>query len=102
MSYRTVSYTHLDVYKRQAFVSSVYFDKGGFDLMLGSEVLINQYNACLLYTSRSERGIYSINLYNSLEDIEEDIYGVCVFKHQQWRSKAVSYTHLDVYKRQIY
>ena len=40
-----------------------------------------------ILANRSERGIYSINLYNSLEEIEEDIYGVCVFKHQQWRSK---------------
>lgn len=39
-----------------------------------------------ILANRSERGIYSINPYNSLEELEKDIYGVCVFKHQQWRS----------------
>ena len=60
MNRRTVSYTHLDVYKRQTFISR---EKGSGTYQAGKELLnelgidIAQLRtACLLYTSRCASG----------------------------------------------
>ena len=70
----TVSYTHLDVYKRQAhhavIITVDFFDKDG-----GAPL----YSVCTGLVKRLTRSYISVYL----------IIG-----------KAVSYTHLDVYKRQ--
>ena len=65
----------------QAFVSIVYFDKGGFDLMLGSEVLINQYNAglCLvdircIFRVRQERNSSGHSLFNFSECVYRSVF----------------------------
>ena len=79
--YRSVSYTHLDVYKRQHRLS-VKFNK----LWVVAEiVLFVLVGATLDIKYAVSAGVLSIIL----------ILGVLVFR------MPVSYTHLDVYKRQI-
>ena len=51
---RAVSYTHLDVYKRQAYnnnVAAVFSEEDNVTLSFGEEAL-RVYKVCLLYTSR--------------------------------------------------
>ena len=74
-----VSYTHLDVYKRQPLTSIVnYVD------LLKSENLENENAKDYIHVleEKSQR----------LKQLTEDLVET---------SKTVSYTHLDVYKRQI-
>ena len=73
----TVSYTHLDVYKRQ-------------NLLRSQEEKEAQYIATALE-------IYvtgSLNVFNHQSNVDINNRIVC------YDIKAVSYTHLDVYKRQ--
>ena len=78
-----VSYTHLDVYKRQSVHS--------FGLLVQSGV-VSLSGTCLLYTSNSDEKAYR----GMDRDFEKssDVIPVTL--------KTVSYTHLDVYKRQGY
>ena len=67
-----VSYTHLDVYKRQGFVS--------------------RYPVSLIpETSPRSKGVKAMNL------VLDEIVSACISHGDA--SQPVSYTHLDVYKR---
>ena len=67
-----VSYTHLDVYKRQEITKA----------KIAIDDLLN--NTVKLYTNEPES---ELSLEEEMEQTEQDM--------------SVSYTHLDVYKRQI-
>ena len=84
-SYQTVSYTHLDVYKRQAFA----FGGGKISTETSYEV---KYELTDAFTTISITDIVSTA--SVVMDFKSGGKGVAV-------GKAVSYTHLDVYKRQV-
>ena len=67
-----VSYTHLDVYKRQ--VLQIYFDTDPAKRAKMTDIILNELNQFV------DQGPSAENLN---------------------KVKAVSYTHLDVYKRQV-
>ena len=75
---QSVSYTHLDVYKRQGMICS----------MVCIEL------AALTYHSYSPMESGMMKLFRNSSDIDEKI--------SIQSSATVSYTHLDVYKRQVY
>ena len=55
---------------------------------------------CLLYTSRDSKG-NTENHERCFYCFCDGFYYICVGRIQGGCSKAVSYTHLDVYKRQL-
>ena len=76
-----VSYTHLDVYKRQVVA---------YNCETGpSEIINHLQNGLLVENQNKEAMIAAINTFSE----DKNLYLHC--------KKAVSYTHLDVYKRQI-
>ena len=81
----TVSYTHLDVYKRQilAFSLTDIFDTIGTLIGTGEKVGIVATNGENHQSAKLDKALYSDLVATSVGAI------------------AVSYTHLDVYKRQI-
>ena len=81
MRLNPVSYTHLDVYKRQAYgFKFLYADELTKDLVIQS---LNEWNN----QGFSEWPSYAFSNHDAPRAIS------------RW-AKAVSYTHLDVYKRQ--
>ena len=77
-----VSYTHLDVYKRQVTI----------------QVLTQAREHLITRTYESLKGAKQaiVHLYNSTSVLQRDV----VFREDRDGIKPVSYTHLDVYKRQ--
>ena len=74
-----VSYTHLDVYKRQSHTHIAF------------EVFIEIIEACI---SHPERSLLNIAFMTGEQ-------ATCLLDPKLMNIGAVSYTHLDVYKRQI-
>ena len=80
----SVSYTHLDVYKRQVLVAAA--DVGGNDF---------ENNPVLAFpVAQGQLGIFYFSYFHHTGF---DVSYSVVLTH---RFRAVSYTHLDVYKRQ--
>ena len=73
MSTVPVSYTHLDVYKRQAYECGLYHELGKC--------------AVLMYIDNNAHRL-----------LDEEFF--CIQSHPRTGAATVSYTHLDVYKRQ--
>ena len=95
MSARPVSYTHLDVYKRQIYLSLTLFslfhhNKG----WLVKKVLIYRFLP-LLYGIRALIAILEAKHIVCSRNKQHSLLSII-------RQKPVSYTHLDVYKRQMY
>ena len=93
----TVSYTHLDVYKRQIFI------REGFP---NNETHLKQYRHC---TGQEEGGEMLVSMlpWSPLWTGRTAMPAVTTEpipytnKFYMCAPRAVSYTHLDVYKRQI-
>ena len=98
---KAVSYTHLDVYKRQIYDNIIYAElntksdycqKCGWD----GEIVIKEVNGKLVWTC-PQCG-------NQDQDTMNVARRTCGYIGTQYwnqgRTQAVSYTHLDVYKRQ--
>ena len=97
-NFAPVSYTHLDVYKRQAVVfitgtfigvTAGYFG-GAVDAVLSKLITIMQAFPKIILAI-AIAGLLGIG-------IENTIIALCMV---EW-VESVSYTHLDVYKRQVY
>ena len=99
---RTVSYTHLDVYKRQVVRKQIeedLFPAGKKAMIVGRIGITGKFN-----------GSYEKFLEGKEQNPENSFYDGNVVIARQQRLKrrfrmeywAVSYTHLDVYKRQEY
>ena len=78
----SVSYTHLDVYKRQVTTPSIY------TLLRG----------LLLYPSNTTHDSFELLVYTLLKKSLKTVLDSSETKSL----KSVSYTHLDVYKRQAF
>ena len=89
-----VSYTHLDVYKRQLLVLAITFI--GFVLFIQKKLKI-QNKKIELQSLRREMNPHFI--FNSLNSVNQFIATNNELEANQY---PVSYTHLDVYKRQVY
>ena len=134
-----VSYTHLDVYKRQAFEPCPFIRFGGtvgsfsdegfigclFKLVRGE--VVQRVQTCLLYTSTVRRTVtkspsvaclrvMKFSSFISARIISCDFgfrrrvgkcillsgfLSFCLFSGKSGFFRPVSYTHLDVYKRQV-
>ena len=102
MSIRTVSYTHLDVYKRQEFYN--HYDGAMFSLdavfnqlVIDDEVL-NNFIDKLYYPFPYRFDVIPVKV---IANIYEEFLGKQLVINGTTLD-AVSYTHLDVYKRQGY
>ena len=92
-----VSYTHLDVYKRQVQKHHVVVvENFGFHNQSASFISWGLVYCCLLYTSSASRW----TMRASVGDMTRPILRVRWYSTENSRV-AVSYTHLDVYKRQV-
>ena len=80
----SVSYTHLDVYKRQGYYIVNYFTKEGLGLGYVG-----------FYSSKRGRRSVSLNLYTINDQLQGGRQTNLAL------GEPVSYTHLDVYKRQL-
>ena len=101
-----VSYTHLDVYKRQDYPlpkaeghAALYQECSFCGIRHERPLLAVRFTCCLLYTSSIDVSKYNdgerggaIRVRSKIEKIDNKTLAI----------KAVSYTHLDVYKRQGY
>ena len=92
MLLRAVSYTHLDVYKRQ--IDCVYFEAIPHTSLDARNKVIELSKKLAKYTS--EVHLHIVNF----TSMQEEIYKNC---HPSYciTIMPVFYTHLDVYKRQI-
>ena len=116
-----VSYTHLDVYKRQAqggsingcYVSGEVKGKSAVSGILGSThsasyptSVTDCYARVSLTKTGTTKDIAGISGWNESTSIEiTNCYSACIGEVRPiagWSDGAVSYTHLDVYKRQRY
>ena len=112
-AYETVSYTHLDVYKRQLQV----LKEIGFDIHKGEKIAIlgpsgsgkSTILRCINQLETYDSGEIDymgkpVNSGQALHELRQHIGMVFqrfnVFTHMSVLQNAVSYTHLDVYKRQ--
>ena len=113
--------TVLDVYKRQVYLDENTGKLWADGKMQDFHVLLKQNNkasfytdvcTCLLYTSQTFRLFSLLNGYvqkSVNKRFLEDMYGFEQEKHEKYYAAdciccfiPVSYTHLDVYKRQVY
>ena len=66
----TVSYTHLDVYKRQQFIQDTGLSQE--DLNMNYDDVVEMYKSCLLYTSVSRKDFplryMSVRLYTNMPE----------------------------------
>ena len=83
---KTVSYTHLDVYKRQVL---------GLLKQTVRPEFINRIDEIVMFTPLTSANIKQI-VGLQLKSVTK------MLAHQNITMDAVSYTHLDVYKRQIH
>ena len=80
-----VSYTHLDVYKRQTYNKSI--GHHNFDVLLGHENSSSKYEYLYgMKTQETVSGMYEFGNFVNISSLSS--------------YTTVSYTHLDVYKRQ--
>ena len=105
MHFIPVSYTHLDVYKRQREKEGISYGAGSFiDVPLNNDVASWGYYAILNPTKRDAvENALKEEVAKALKDgftQEELDANKKSFSNQ--RTTTVSYTHLDVYKRQVY
>ena len=119
----SVSYTHLDVYKRQAFTQSINrFPYAQVQHLTHVNVFVCVFNIChpgQVVPSRGEQTVFIVIRDGELVSFfdmrggvpaSEDHFcfgfsyrSICLFAEQLMiRAMAVSYTHLDVYKRQVH
>ena len=109
-----VSYTHLDVYKRQTF------NRAGFQSMIADVETGNVKRVIVKDMSRLGRDYLQVGMYTEIFFPEHDVHFIAVndgvdsnqedneftpFRNiiNEWYAKdTVSYTHLDVYKRQAF
>ena len=99
----SVSYTHLDVYKRQEKVQAKMAQEGISREILNSDIFLGEYT---VYTNEIK---ISARDYSAIDGDLVRIWlnGEIVTKvidlesgYQRYDYVSVSYTHLDVYKRQ--
>ena len=88
---QAVSYTHLDVYKRQSQSLSC----STFPHSHIQRFAINDFNELSICFSREYRMLFELRTYYRQIKL---FYSCC--KNNRMRMPPVSYTHLDVYKRQ--
>ena len=105
----SVSYTHLDVYKRQGGsadkILDLLYDYHSLDIEWGNHDILWMGAAC-----GNDACICSVirnNLKYDNVEILENAYGISLrqlilFGMKTYGIEAVSYTHLDVYKRQVH
>ena len=87
----TVSYTHLDVYKRQAYI---YNDEKGEDISI-TDIPEDMKDDAELYHTELIEKICELDDDLMMEYLEGEEPSIDALK-----AAPVSYTHLDVYKRQ--
>ena len=88
MTHGTVSYTHLDVYKRQPEDSEIVFLRGQVEKLQAE-----------LEKEREHNREKDKQLLDTLNKLAESQAALAAGQAAD-KQKAVSYTHLDVYKRQ--
>ena len=88
-----VSYTHLDVYKRQDGKRYIIRGRNKYNNFLGDFPGHKNYDRDVLVVCDEPEKENSVN---QLSEFFETIW------NQEDSGYSVSYTHLDVYKRQIY
>ena len=100
----TVSYTHLDVYKRQGSTAvTVEIEEGGISLIRITDngcgiAKQDVENAFLRHSTSKIRSAEDLTHLSSLGFRGEALSSISAVA----RVEPVSYTHLDVYKRQAY
>ena len=87
----TVSYTHLDVYKRQNLIN-ICWTTGHISEDCAMAKVVPIFRKGDLKDSDNYRGVSMLNTCNTLN--------ASILTRQLNAITAVSYTHLDVYKRQ--
>ena len=92
----SVSYTHLDVYKRQDVDSEN--SRAGDDIIIPVKNIMNE--AYCRELSKKLRKQFQIQRGNGEFLGAFANYGYCKSPDDKHKLVAVSYTHLDVYKRQ--
>ena len=88
---RAVSYTHLDVYKRQVFVGC----KNDKDARSFAETFISQNKIKKLEETKSKMSLD--DLFNQIQEGNLKELGIVVKADVQGSVEAVSYTHLEAY-----
>ena len=108
-----VSYTHLDVYKRQAFYEGKSEDeayRGYFEATLKRLSLLDCYDSVghVDYVVRYGPNKNRFYTYEKFADVLDEILKTIIRKGKAlecntggYKYRPVSYTHLDVYKRQV-
>ena len=95
--YQPVSYTHLDVYKRQVYspfmAEFVYYGQRGMNRLNMDYYIPVSYTHL---TIENHFLLFSLYPYSFILDLKKD----CIPIIFHTNPNAVSYTHLDVYKRQ--
>ena len=96
----TVSYTHLDVYKRQQSGSYVSADRLRFDFTHFEAVSLEE----LKKIEQEVNEVVLMGLPGEIKNMEigeAKKNGAMALFGEKYSQVAVSYTHLDVYKRQV-
>ena len=110
----SVSYTHLDVYKRQTLAQALfddeknlvridmteYMEKHSVSRLVGAPPGYVGYEEGGQLTEAVRRKHYSVVLFDEVEKAHPDVFNILLQVLDDGRITAVSYTHLDVYKRQ--
>ena len=96
-----VSYTHLDVYKRQ--ILDLASNIGLIDLLLSqqSEIQISLGTKGITSLAHAIQLLYNLVPYYHKTHQYYQIINILLINNEQKKIWAVSYTHLDVYKRQV-
>ena len=96
---RSVSYTHLDVYKRQVIQPLVLVIHDQRRVVMGHEIIIQQGPAGSAVPVRKWVDIlkYRVEVRSCPDHVRSTVFADFL---QQIGHVPVSYTHLDVYKRQ--
>ena len=92
---RTVSYTHLDVYKRQILFSAALLSSG---LTMAQATTVEKLPN-VIYIMADDLGIGDLGCYGQRQIKTPNIDGIA---QNGMKFMPVSYTHLDVYKRQSF
>ena len=90
-----VSYTHLDVYKRQIFSYK------GKELFRGIIMSQQQSDSRKMPITAYYNGIYLSNNKDTFVYENKTVHDIFIDVCKRFGIKSVSYTHLDVYKRQL-
>ena len=99
----SVSYTHLDVYKRQVLAVETELTPEAFKSTHTNEVVDKTFET--VYQALKHKGekiaTVAYPILHNLYETQGDKFKRIIIPITDG-NKAVSYTHLDVYKRQIY